>query len=226
MLLPSTCPLCGEAGPAPCAGCIAALVPAAAVGPIDGLHTVRALIDYDRSGARLVGALKYRNARRLLPWLGVALAALVPPEARLITWAPTTRRHRLDRGFDQAELLARHVARRANLPVRGLLARGDRRSQTGLTRADRLVGPTFGSHRATSLDVAVIDDVVTTGATLAAAAATLRRSGSGRVYGVAVARTPDLSSTTCERQGAIADRGSKVSPRTPTGGNPYGRHDQ
>jgi predicted amidophosphoribosyltransferase len=141
-------------------------------------------------GAQLVGALKYRNARRLVPWLAVALAALVPPDIHVITWAPTTDAHRRGRGFDQAAVLARATGRRCGLPVRPLLSRLDRQSQTGRSRHERLSGPRFVSR---STDpggpVVVIDDVVTTGATLAASADALRRIGVPRVIGLAVAHT-------------------------------------
>jgi predicted amidophosphoribosyltransferase len=158
--------------------------------PPPGLDELRCLVDYDTVGAQLVAALKYRNARRLVPWLAAALAALVPPDTRVITWAPTTDAHRRRRGFDQAAVLARATGRRGGIRVRPLLVRLHCQSQTGRSRLERLNGPRFVA-RSTDIGgtTVVIDDVVTTGATLAASAEALRRAGAQRVVGVAVAHT-------------------------------------
>jgi predicted amidophosphoribosyltransferase len=110
----------------------------------------------------------------------------------VVTWAPTSSGRRRERGFDQAELIARTVARQLGLPCRRLLDRavaGD--PQTGRARSDRLEGAEF--HARPGLDgqrVLVVDDVVTTGATLRAAEAALRESGARQVVLAAVAATP------------------------------------
>lgn len=204
MLFPVTCPLCHSVGAAPCAACIRRLRPAGRPLPPPGVDELCCLVDYDAVGAQLIAALKYRNARRLVPWLAAALAALVPPDIRVMTWAPTTDSHRRRRGFDQAAVLARATGRRCGLPVRPLLSRLDRQSQTGRSRHERLSGPRFvGRSTDVGGPVVVIDDVVTTGATLAASAEALRHVGAARVVGVTVAHTR------AERRDA-----SSISPRS------------
>ncbi len=193
MLFPVTCPLCRAAGSAPCAACIEMLVPGRVVHSIDGLRSCRALVEYDASGAELVRGLKYRNARRLLPWLGQAMGELVPAEVDVITWAPTSSSRRRERGFDQAYLLAKAVSRCTSISCRPLLVRVGHRSQTGLGRRERLAGVQFRAHRAQGLRVLLVDDVVTTGATLSAASAALANQGVETVDGVVLARTPDKS---------------------------------
>ncbi len=191
MLFPVTCPLCRTAGSAPCAACIEMLVPGRVVHSIDGLRSCRALVEYDACGAELVHGLKYRNARRLLPWLGQAMGELVPAEVDVITWAPTSSSHRRERGFDQAYLLAKAISRCTRISCRPLLVRVGHRSQTGLGRQERLTGVQFRARQAHGLRVLLVDDVVTTGATLSAASAELARQGVDAVHGIVMARTPD-----------------------------------
>jgi predicted amidophosphoribosyltransferase len=129
-----------------------------------------------------------------MTWLaGAMVERLRPPTTTLdvVTWAPTTPAHRRARGFDHAELLARAVGRRAGLPVRALLTRLPGPPQTGARREERKVGPRFRARPdAIHRSILLVDDIVTTGATLTASAAALRRGGAATVTGLAAARTP------------------------------------
>jgi ComF family protein len=158
-----------------------------------GLDSCRALLEYDGAGRELVARLKYRNARASIPFLARGMATLAGVEAPLdlVTWAPTTPARLRARGFDQAELLARSVARGLHVPCRRLLRRHPGAAQTGRDAAGRHEGPAFSPRR--GLDgrsVLLVDDVVTTGATVAAAARALREAGAVSVRVVAAARTP------------------------------------
>jgi predicted amidophosphoribosyltransferase len=138
-----------------------------------------------------VARLKHRNHRAALPGLAAAAATLVAPaEVDVVTWAPTTAARRRSRGFDQSELLARIVARRLGRPCRRLRTRTGDRTQTGRSAAERWQGPAFAPRRAAPGRVLLVDDVVTTGATVATAARTLRLSGASHVVVLALARTP------------------------------------
>ena len=129
------------------------------------------------------------NAARLIAegWRPSPIRAA---ERTVVTWAPTTPERRAERGFDQAELVARHLAAMLGLPVRRLLRRTSSGHQTGSPRTVRLGGPVFVARPAQGLHVVVVDDVVTTGATFAAAIDALGRAGAAWVECVAVARTP------------------------------------
>lgn len=145
----------------------------------------------------VVLSFKYRNRRQVARHLGGLLVnRLVEHGAHhdldLVTWAPTSTRRRRQRGFDQAEEIARTVGRQLGVPTRRLLARpGGSTAQTGKSRVERLDGPEFTARP--GLDgrsVLVIDDVVTTGATLLAARTALIRQGAREVTLAAVASTP------------------------------------
>lgn len=177
MLLAVTCPVCGAPGAAPCARCLALLRPAPALPPPPGIDDCRSLLAYEGAGRELVARLKHRNHRAALYGLAAAAASLVDPaEVAVVTWAPTTPARRRARGYDQSELIARVVGRRIGRPTRGLLRRANGPAQTGRSAAERLVTPVFSvrARPRPGARVLLVDDVLTTGATVAAAARCLR----------------------------------------------------
>src|SRR5918997_1463311 len=119
VLIPTTCPVCWAHGPAPS-------LPAPR-----GVESCAALLAYDGAGRELLARLKYRNARSSVPFLARGMAALVRVEVDVVTWAPTTPARLRGRGFDQARLLARAVARQLDIPCRPLLRRQPGPAQTG-----------------------------------------------------------------------------------------------
>ena len=198
MLLRTTCLLCDADLPPRavlCPTCVDQLVPAGPMA-VPGLDAAASVVRFEGAGRDLLLALKYGNRRGAVTVLASAMAASVravavgEPAPDLVTWAPTSRARRRQRGFDQAELLARAVARRLGCPVRATLRRTSASHQTGLDARQRRVGPTFASRRRLTGRVLVVDDVVTTGATIGAAAAALRHAGARGVIGVTAAATP------------------------------------
>jgi predicted amidophosphoribosyltransferase len=197
-LFPLRCPGCGAraaAGAPACAPCLEGLAaPEAAPAPV-GLDAWWAALRYEGVARELVARVKYRHARAAVPWLADAMAAAVPVRARTpldaVTWPPTTRAHRRDRGFDHAELLARAVASRLRYPAVPLLVRTGGDPQTGRPSGERRSGgPAFAARGPVPPAVLLVDDVATTGATLRAAAAALRRAGATSVVALTAARTP------------------------------------
>jgi predicted amidophosphoribosyltransferase len=156
-----------------------------------GLDALVALCRYSGAGRELVLALKRGNRRDALPQLGAALAAglqvaLGPTPSVEVTWAPTTPTRRRERGFDQAELLARAVGGAGGWPVRATLRRVGG-PQHGTTRSQRWADLEFSTPRSVGTTVVLVDDVVASGATMAAAASALRLAGVQLVVGAAVA---------------------------------------
>jgi ComF family protein len=182
------CALCGLATPvAHCPRRGSAWRVAAVVAPL----VYRPPVDF------YLHALKYRGHRRLGRALALTLAPAFAAAARsvdtLVAVPLHAARHR-ERGYNQAEELARTLARQLGLP---LLRRGVERhvptaSQTTASAHERRanVANAFAVHGdVRGLHLAIVDDVITTGATVNALAGALLAAGAARCTAWAVART-------------------------------------
>ncbi|MDQ3720899.1 MAG: hypothetical protein M3350_09005 [Actinomycetota bacterium] len=158
---------------------------------------VWAPILYEGPARALVAGLKFSGAMALADEMAAAVAAGAPPgvlEGALVPVPLSTARRR-ERGYNQAERLAVALGRRTALPVEAVLRRRGRAGrQLGRSRRERLTIPAetvqvAGSHGAPRRAV-LVDDVITTGGTLAVCAHALRRAGAVEVAAVAYARTP------------------------------------
>ena len=194
MLFDTRCAGCDKPGAPICVTCRFALVGRV---PRAQPHGVLAAVPFTGRARDVLLSLKYRNRRQVGRHLaGLVVNRLVEAgtyrDVDVVTWAPTSDRRRRQRGFDQGELIARTVARQLGLPCRRLIERADRGdAQTGRSRADRLSAPEFRARPGLrGARVLVVDDVVTTGATLRAAERALTESGAGHVALAAVAATP------------------------------------
>jgi ComF family protein len=156
---------------------------------------------YEREARTLIADVKFHGRLESLRILASLLAARVRADytgdalPELLVPVSAGWRRLLSRGHDQAELLARHVsAELGSPPVRRLLRRvRQTRPQTGLDAAARrrnVRGAFVLRAQPSATHVALVDDVVTTGATAAEAARLLRRGGVARVDVWAAARTP------------------------------------
>jgi ComF family protein len=165
------------------------------VAPAPPSAPVWAAVEYEGPARAMVGALKFRGALGLADPMAALIAACAPVE-RLrgeLVPVPLHPARRRKRGFNQAERLAHALGRRTGMAVHDCLLRGGSNlRQVGRDRAERLAGPA-GSVTARGLvprSAVLVDDVMTTGATLTACAAALRAAGSTEVSALVFARTP------------------------------------
>jgi len=151
-------------------------------------------VAYERSARDVLHALKFSAARPLADVMAAQIAAAAPAallRGCTLAAVPAHPGRRRARGFDPAGLLAGALARRTGLPLRPLLRRsGERSRQVGASRDVRLAPGRLGFHARGPAphDVVVVDDVHTTGATLAACSSALRGAGAQRIVAVTWAR--------------------------------------
>jgi predicted amidophosphoribosyltransferase len=196
LVAPPRCALCGRACgvPAPaCAQCSTAIA-AAPAGPtaVHGLDATWSATVYEGAAQRLVAALKFGGRLALAEVAATAIAAAVPWDLitdALIPVPAAPARHRR-RGFDPADAIATALAGELGLPVVPCLRRAGGPRQVGRPRAERLADPPRVRARGpVPSECVLVDDVLTTGATLSACGRVLRGAGAERVVAVTFART-------------------------------------
>lgn len=210
LVYPARCAGCWAFGKHLCESCAARMEPATGEGrcpnccgrweePLncprcfswDALDGAVAAFEMDGAARKAVHALKFRGVRAIAP----LMAARMAPLGELVTFdavyaVPLHRSRRLQRGFNQAELLLRALEWPRGP---GRLARVRRTAQqVGLGERDRRANMAGAfAYEGPTLDgmaIAVVDDVVTTGATANGCARALKYAGAARVVAVAFAR--------------------------------------
>ena len=158
--------------------------------------SARAAVEYAGPARALVAAWKEHGLRRAAAVAAELVAeGVAQPTADVITYIPPHADRLLRRGHHPAESLARELGRRWRLDVQPLLRRkplGGANRQARLARAERarnVRGVFAAATPAIAARVVLVDDVYTTGATVAAAAAALRTAGVERIDVVTFART-------------------------------------
>jgi ComF family protein len=204
LLFPPRCVGCGRGGHWFCPACVAATLPAptggAGLEPLAGLWVTGVYEDPLRVA---IHALKYEGKRQLAAPLGRLLAATYQQQMQgsarrfdFLVPVPLHPRRQAERGYNQSALLARGLAREVGLPLREdvLIRSRHTPQQVGLNQSQRRenVAGAFvcppGHPALAGAALLLVDDVCTTGATLAACAETLRAAGASVVWGLTLAR--------------------------------------
>ena len=207
--LPAVCAGCGREGEPVCPACLPSVMARVALppgtplglaeGPPDPLLQLEWCSPFAGATRRALHQLKYAGERRLAAPLGAAVAERwrrAGAGGELFVPVPVHATRRRERGYDQAELIAEAAAARLGLPWRAAVIRA--RATTAQYRLDRRhrasnVAEAFVVDRQSMAMIAsqwvvLVDDVVTTGATLCEAARALLASGAAAVSAVTVAR--------------------------------------
>jgi ComF family protein len=152
-------------------------------------------VAYQGAAQDLVRALKFHGALPAAALMAAQMAANAPPwalgAAEAVVPVPPARARKRRRGFDPADVLARELARRLGLPLARVLRRdGPATRQLGARREQRRAPGRITVRAVAEVppSVLLVDDVHTTGATLAACARALRAGGARRVHAVTYAR--------------------------------------
>ena len=204
LLWPRRCEVCGRPCDRPrryiCADCLNRIP---FVRPEDGVYEIAdaaSAVRFECETREMVHGFKFRRRLWLrddfVDWMEAAARVRFDVAAvDVVVPMPTTLRHRMDRGYNQCEVLASELARRIGRRCLRLVARrGSFRQQSTLSEEDRVknVKGTFSVRRPALVrgrTVLVVDDIMTTGATLGACAAALREAGASRVWSVTLARS-------------------------------------
>lgn len=142
---------------------------------------------------------KFQGVRAYCEPFGAVMAQCLqehlPQGADLVTWCPLSKKRLRERGFDQAELLAQMVGKRCAIPVERTLRKvrhttpqselEDESARRANARGAYLALPQLDL---TGRTVVLVDDVVTSGATMSECAGLLRMAGAEKVYGLTLAQ--------------------------------------
>jgi predicted amidophosphoribosyltransferase len=157
---------------------------------VPGIEETWSAVPYDGTARHLVAALKFGSRLGLADDAAALIAGRAPVGLLVgtIVPVPAAPLRRRKRGFDAAEAIAAGLAQRCGLPIVPCLVRAESRRQVGRRRAERLADPPRVSAASPVPDEAVlVDDVMTTGATLSACAEALRTGGAAQVVAVTLA---------------------------------------
>ena len=203
LLYPPKCPFCGkllEKGQLLCPECqngLPWLTGTVGERKIELTGGCVSVAEYDERVKKGVHAFKFHGRSARCVAFGLLIAQCVKDHdltADLVSWPPLSKKRLRERGYDQARLLAEKVGKELGLPVVRTLQKEHRPAQSGLDGREARRTNLLGAYTAVDAEafrdkrVLLVDDVLTTGATLSECARTLRLAGAEAVVCTTLAR--------------------------------------
>ncbi len=185
-------PLAGSDGTQTCGACLA---------DAPAFDHICAAYAYAFPADALVQALKYRGQLAIAPLLGEALTRALDAKPDVLVAMPLSNGRLRERGFNQAHEIARHVARATGIVLlndacRRVLETPPQAALPYKARAKNVRNAFVCDANFDGKHVAIIDDVMTTGATLNELAKKIKRAGAARITGLVATRTLAYSDLT------------------------------
>ena len=189
LLVPPRCAVCATPCAASATICVACDRRLAAAGPgsseLDGVGRIFWAAPYEGAARELVAALKFAGRVPLAERAAAAIVAALPKDlaARCVVPVPPAPLRLRRRGFDPAHEIAAEVAKQLGVRLEPILRRKGGARQVGRPRSERLASPprVWATHRLAD-PVLLVDDVLTTGATLRACASALGTRSDAAVF--------------------------------------------
>ena len=215
LLLPLSCAVCGREGQLLCSACEPSLprleqpycsicawpgrrgVCSRCTASPPAIGRIGAPYLFEGAVREMVHSFKYGNFRAAAPTLGALMADHLkrdPMSAGVLMPVPLHGGSERQRGYNQAELLARAIAREGGTPLESRALRRTKKTppQVSMDGYAQRIGNIQGAFGCDGdlrgVNVLLIDDVVTTGSTMSACAQALKASGAGSVWGLVLAR--------------------------------------
>lgn len=212
---PHECVICGNEDNIACLDCLLGLAnslekrcfickskthsvyePCSQCRPKSRLARLYAVGSYEGAAKKIVHKLKYDGASQAAADIARYWSEVIPShssERSAVSYIPTTSARARQRGYDQAELLAKAFAEINEIPLTPMVHRKNAARQVGADRLTRRLQAKDMFEGSPGLDlrgmtVYLVDDVVTTGASMSSAASLLKASGAKHVIGLAIAR--------------------------------------
>lgn len=204
LLFPPKCPFCRaflEKGESLCLECRKELPWLTGTAGENGVEFTGGCVSalrYEGKVRQAIHRYKFSGVRAYGKPFGVLTAQAVQDHgltADLVSWPSVSKKRLRERGYDQAELMAREVGRALGLPVLRTVDKVHRPAQSGIEGAAQRRANLLGAYTALKPErfrgktVLLVDDVLTSGATLAECARTLRTAGAGEVLCATLAHT-------------------------------------
>lgn len=184
-----------------CGSCMRRLPEAKKTCHQDTPYILGAAGEYDNPAiASLIHALKYNKMERAAPFLGILLVhyaetAGLDTNNFCVVPVPLSKKRMRERGFNQAELIAAFFAAHFQIPLHAaaLIKTTHTKPQMGLARVEReknLIGcfEVLNDSEIKGKNIVLIDDVSTSGTTLAEASRALKRAGAKKIIGLVAAK--------------------------------------